>query len=173
MPGGGMNYLSLRSLDGKRCSEFYQKSLEYAQFLWVAGKPAQAILQLNRAWAADLPDDDPVLSRWVPPFAALAWMLAQRDEMQGGGFIGNPVRHFQHLATRVTGPRREVRSWRAWACFHIAESRLDSSVHPRDEYQIEREELCIPDTEETLTALHQHGWSGESNHARTALCFQP
>ena len=40
---------------------FYQDALRYAQSQWISGKPAQAILQLDKAWMADLPADHPVL----------------------------------------------------------------------------------------------------------------
>lgn len=163
IPRSGMSYLTLRGLDGKRCSKFYEISLEYAQFLWVAAKPAQAILQLNRAWASDLPDNDPILVIWEPPYRALSWMMANHD---CDTFMGNPVRHFQHLASRMSGPRSEVRSWRAWACLHISESLLDAHDFPRDQIQIEREQLVIPEMAEVLSALQQCGWAEESEIAR-------
>ena len=45
----------------ERGAAFYQDALRYAQSLWISGKPAQAILQLDKAWMADLSDDAAVL----------------------------------------------------------------------------------------------------------------
>ncbi len=79
------------------------------------------------------------------PYEAMVWYLAKRSQEL---FIGNPVRHFQHLATRMSGEHAELRSWRAWACFHLAESVLPESDYPRDFEQIEKEGLEIPSLEE-------------------------
>ena len=98
---------------GRRDAGFYRAALEYGQSLWMEGKPAQAILQLNKAWSADLEGGECVLSEWPLPYRALVWMLKHAPE---GRFLGNPVRHFLHLATRVRGERAEIRIWRAWAC---------------------------------------------------------
>lgn len=112
---------------------FHQACLELAQSFWKQGKPAQAILQLNKA--AFVPS--------IPaPFPALVWFLLNRNP---GLFLGNPVRHFQHLASRISGPNAPLRAWRAWACFHLAEHILPPSDFPRDEEQIAREGLVIPD----------------------------
>lgn len=150
-----------RCLGEDRGPLFYVAALRYAQSLWREGKPAQAILQLNKAWMADLPPDDPILQEWPAPYRALSWMLKHGQEL---GFIGNPVRHFQHLATRVNGPRREVRQWRAWACFHLAEKVLaDAERYPRDFPQSEREGLTFPYLGQTRNSLYIHGWSGEDS----------
>jgi hypothetical protein len=124
------------------------------------GKPAQAILQLNKAWSAELMDDEEVLKNWPLPYQALLWMLSNAPV---DGFLGNPVRHFQHLATRVCGPNAALRSWRAWACFHLSARVLSRDEFPADLEQIEREGLVIPNVEEVLEQLHQRGLSGESN----------
>ena len=61
------------------------------------------------------------------------------------GFLGNPVRHFQHLATRMSGPLQEVRTARAWKCFHIARRVLgERGDFPLDGRQIAREGIFIP-----------------------------
>ena len=161
-----LTYRSIRELGRRRDELFYRTCLEYSQFLWTAGKPAQAILQLNRAWSADLPPDAPVLESYPPPYMALRWILEHRHE---AGFIGNPVRHFQHLATRISGPRKLVRSWRAWACFHLSEKLLSADDFPRDELQISSEELVIPSFQETEKQLNQLGWMNELQHYRSAL----
>lgn len=141
-----------------RGAGFYVAALEYAQSLWMEGKPAQAILQLNKAMSADLTENEATMAGYAAPYRALVWILKQDVK---GRFLGNPVRHFQHLATRMCGPRSEVRSWRAWACFHLSEGTLPRAGFPRDEEQIRREKLTIPTTDRVLDALAVSGWLGE------------
>jgi hypothetical protein len=145
---------------------FYLAALRFAQSLWREGKPAQAILQLNKAWMAELRGGEPVLADWPPPFRALDWILRHaRDDH----FLGNPVRHFQHLATRIAGPRPAPRAWRAWACFHLAEQTLPPARFPRDLAQVAREQVEIPPVAAVLEALHRLGWPGEAGLAAELL----
>ena len=141
-------------------SAFYQDALRYAQSQWMVGKPAQAVLQLNKAWMADLAADDVVLVDFPPPYRALGWILSQAGD-GGCGLLGNPVRHFQHLASRVNGPRAELRAWRAWVCFHLAERRLDGGKFPRDGVQLVREGLWIPGFPRACAEVGRLGWQGE------------
>lgn len=124
---------------------FYLACLEYAQSLWLQEKPAQAILQLNKAFMADI--SNPAIPL---PYRALIWFLENR---KSDLFIGNPVRHFQHLATRMSGPRAGLRSWRAWACLHLARLVLPESEFPLDQDQIITESLILPDLTEVLENL--------------------
>lgn len=84
------------------------------------------------------------------PFAALTWYLENRP---ADLFIGNPVRHFQHLASRMSGANPGIRASRAWACFHLAEEILPQEDYPRDHQQIESEGLIIPTAAEVLKKL--------------------
>lgn len=137
----------------QRGPEFYQDALCYAQSQWISGKPAQAILQLDKAWMAEYPGDH------GHPYQALVWIL--RNAANGNhGYLGNPVRHFQHLASRMSGPRSEIRSWRAWLCLHLAERTLPSGF-PRDGRQLAREGLWVPGIARCLAAIHRLGWDGE------------
>lgn len=151
---------------GAKGAEFYLDALRFAQSQWLAGKPAQAILQLNKSWMADLPDGDPVLLTNPPPYRALVWIL-ERASTRDCGYLGNPVRHFQHLASRMSGPRAEIRSWRAWTCFHLAEEILNRSQYPRDGGQIAREGLRIPSWQQALHEVSQNGWPGEAAELRS------
>ena len=117
--------------------KFYLSCLKLSQSLWLQQKPAQAILQLNKAFLADLTKPPHSL-----PYSALVWYLQNRHPDL---FLGNPVRHFQHLATRMSGPRSTLRTWRAWACFHLAKQILPDSQFPPDHDQISRENLILPD----------------------------
>lgn len=130
-----------RDISGARKSggaNAFTAALTCAQSLWLQGLPAQALLQLNHAMSQDLSGEE---APWPMPYQALVWILSRRHEE---GFLGNPVRHFQHLATRMSGPNKELRIARAWVCFHLAESVLPADEFPRDERQIEKERLTIP-----------------------------
>lgn len=151
---------------------FYQDALRYAQSQWISGKPAQTLLQLDKAWMADLPDGDPVLRNHPPPYRALAWILRQAAD-GNCGYLGNPVRHFQHLASRMSGPRAEIRSWRAWLCMHLAERVLPRTGFPRDGRQLAREGLWIPSLQRSLDAVAAAGWTGEAEAALHAFREPP
>lgn len=152
----------------ERGSAFYQDALRYGQSLWMSGKPAQALLQLDKAWMADLPAGDPVLADDPSPYQALVWII-ERAAFDDCGYLGNPVRHFQHLASRMSGDRAEIRSWRAWLCFHLSEHMLPRAKFPRDGYQISREGLWIPGLACSLAAVAKLGWPGETEIARHCL----
>ncbi len=148
-------------------ADFYLDALSFAQSQWISGKPAQAILQLNKAWMADLTGAEPILQTHPSPYRALVWIM--KTAANGGhGYMGNPVRHFQHLASRMSGPRAEIRSWRAWLCFHLAEKTL--SGFPRDGEQLAREGLWIPGVRRTLHEVSAKGWEAE---AKVAQDFRP
>ncbi len=148
--------------------EFYAAALRYAHSQWRLGKPAQALLQLNKAWMADLGEATEVLRMLPPPYRALGWIM-ENAAASGDGFLGNPVRHFQHLASRMSGPRAAVRSARAWLCFHLAETLLPSENFPRDGVQLVREGLWIPSWQCALTQVAQGGWPGEAECAAGAF----
>jgi ribosomal protein S18 acetylase RimI-like enzyme len=131
----------------ERGETFYLQSLCYAQSLWQAGLPAQAILQCNRAFSVVLPPQAPVLRQHPWPYRALAWILMHRRPDQ---FLGNPTRHWQHLATRMVEPHKNLRTWRAWACWYIARRLLPEADFPADDKQLVTENLVEP----TFTAIH-------------------
>lgn len=138
----------------KECgANYYMASLRLSQSYWLQRKQANAILQLNKAFMADLKEPSHPL-----PYSALVWFL---DNRRGGEFLGNPVRHFQHLATRMNAPRKELRTWRAWACFHIAKSVLPERYYPVDSIQIDKEHLLVPKFEEVLNKLKKLGLTNE------------
>jgi len=158
-PGQWLTAATMAVWRADRGAGFYEAALCCAQALWQQGKPAQAILQLNRAWSADLGGAEPVLAAWPPPYRALSWMLGRAPE---ACYLGNPVRHFQHLATRMHEVRREPRVWRAWACFHLAEGILPAGRFPRDQRQIETEGVVPPSPGQVLAGLDRHGWKEEA-----------
>ncbi|MCP5537331.1 MAG: hypothetical protein H7A51_14005 [Akkermansiaceae bacterium] len=138
--------------------DYYLAALTCAQSLWLEGKPAQALLQLNHAMGVAMEADDPVVIQWPLPYQAKVWIFTRRHE---DGFMGNPTRHYQHLASRMSGPNSKLRSWRAWACFHLSERVLPADEFPRDRRQIEMEGLVIPAWETTLHEINQLGTEGE------------
>lgn len=147
---------------------FYQDALEFAQSQWLSGKPAQAVLQLDKAWMAEIPEGSPVLLTHPSPWRALRWILEIAAD-GSCGYLGNPVRHFQHLASRMSGPRAEIRSWRAWAAMHLAEKILGSAGFPRDGRQIVREGLWIPGMDAAIHAIDLLGWQGEAGLLRETM----
>lgn len=145
---------------------FHHAALSYAQSLWLEGKPAQAILQINKSFMADLENAD-----GLSAYSALVWIM--RAGADGyAGFMGNPVRHFQHLATRMSGPRAEIRIWRAWICFHLAERILPPGFD-RDGRQMVREGIWIPGIHIATAMIHRLGWPGEADCVCAALCVNP
>ncbi len=135
---------------------FYLQAQRCAQSLWRQGFPAQSLLQINRAFGADLGGDEAVLRSWPLPYRAAVWVMDQRLTHQ---FIGNPRRHYQHLATRMVEPRKGQRSWRAWACWYLA-CRLYPD-YPADEKQIAEEGVVEPSRAEVVAGLEAHGIAGE------------
>lgn len=157
-----LDFTVTRRHGADRGPAFYRDALRFAQSLWQQGRPAQAILQLDKAFMANF-IDEAWLAKDMDPWAAMAWMLqCLRNGMEGFG--GNPVRHFQHLASRMSGPCPEARRWRAWVCLHLAEHILPPDHFPRDGHQIAREGLWIPGRHRALAGLVRHGWRGEASH---------
>lgn len=144
----------------------YLAALTCAQSLWLQGLPAQAILQLNHAMSLDMHEESQVMLDWPIPYRAFFWMIQRHNEE---GFLGNPVRHFQHLATRMSGSNKNLRVWRAWACFHLSESILPTELFPRDEKQISKEELSIPEMQQAQQELILLGKSNEAFELRALL----
>lgn len=151
---------------GSYDDRFYEAALRYGQSLWLEGKAAQALLQMNKALMADLSGEEDVLRNYPLPYAAKRWVI---EHCPAEEFLGNPVRHYQHLASRMSGPRAELRTWRAWGCFHLSAALLPAADYPRDERQIEREELAIPEWLETLEQLASLGLPGESDLLREVV----
>lgn len=148
----------IRELRKKGGHAAFTALLSCAQSLWLQGLPAQALLQLNHTLALDpLPLVSAARCPAIP-YQAKVWMFQHcgADE-----FIGNPVRHYQHLATRVSGPNRTLRSWRAWACFHLAQMTLPVADFPCDQRQIEKENLQLPGWGEVVEALQRRGHMNE------------
>lgn len=121
---------------------------------------------LNRAMGARLDPtlDRDLLLRHPLPYRAVGWILRHGE---AGGFLGNPRRHFQHLATRMSGPDPERRTARAWACWELA--RRVNADWPPDLEQIESESLTEPDLEQIERDLSMHGLQGEVAEWQLAL----
>jgi GNAT superfamily N-acetyltransferase len=149
-----------------RGPRFYETALAYAQALWRAGFPAKCLLLVNRALACVFPAGDEVLHRWPLPYSAVAWILANRRE---GQFIGNPRRHYQHLATRMVEPHKELRAWRAWACWYLAKELLPESEFPCDLRQIRAESLVEPPHDEIMRRLRVLSLMGDEEAWLAAL----
>lgn len=153
-PRPGLDWRSLNSLGGERGGRFYHACLEYAHSLWQRGYAARAVLCLDRAMGADLGGGEPELGRWPMPYDALAWLLAHTP---AGTFIGNPRVHFQHYADRMNEPRRELRRWRAWACWALAR-RVMPRLEGDPRHRVDEPSLAL--IEERLRIL---GMPGEAD----------
>lgn len=164
LPDQVLTAASLAAHGDTRGPGFYLAALLYAQSLWLEGFPARALLLVNRALGSDFTGGEAVLKQWPLPYRAVGWLLRHHLPRQ---FIGNPRRHWQHLATRMSGPRAELRAWRAWACWRLACLTLpDLSA---DEAQIAREGVREPAEEEIAAQLAQWGLPGEAALWREAL----
>jgi RimJ/RimL family protein N-acetyltransferase len=130
----------IHQLGKDRSETFYGTALHYAQSLWLEGYPAKALLLVNRALSCRLPGLSLQRDR-ARPYLAVAWMLHHRPE---GLFIGNPRRHYQHLATRMVEPHKTLRTWRAWSCWYLAKQLLPETAYPADEKQIREESIVEP-----------------------------
>lgn len=153
---------------------FYETCHRYAQTLWQTGFPAKCILLLNRALSCPLKADEPVLQRWPLPYQALAWLLIHRPADQ---FIGNPRRHWQHLATRMVEPHKALRTWRAWACWYLAKEILPEADFPSDLQQIREEGIAEPTKAEISQQLQRlspaddlHQWQQALAWTQQQLC---
>ena len=148
---------AVAGLGPDRGAAFYETALGYAQCLWRAGLPARSLLLINRAMGCDLDGSEPILRQWPMPYRAVAWILQSHRPDQ---FIGNPRRHWQHLATRMVPPRKDLRTWRAWACWFLARHILPH--YPADDLQIAREGIREPEPSEIARQLSQLGLPGEA-----------
>lgn len=139
-----------------RGESFYLEAQRCAQSLWRQGFPAQSLLLINRALGSDLDGTEPVLADWPLPYRAAVWVMQQRTTPQ---FIGNPRRHYQHLATRMVEPRKVQRAWRAWGCWFFACQLFPD--YPADEKQIAEEGVVEPSRDAILEGIREHGIPGE------------
>ncbi len=115
-----------------------------AQSLWLQGYPGQALLMLNHAFAC--PGH---VGREV--YEAVAWILEWGDSL---GFIGNPRRHYQHLATRMNeSSLKLLRQARAWNCWLLAG--IVCPHFPNDDEQVRSENFELPTAEEVRMQSYQ------------------
>ncbi len=161
-----LSAVSMRRVGSDRGEAFFLLALQCAQALWMKGLPAQSLLLMNRAFSADLNGDESILIDYPLPYRAMRWVMEARRADQ---FIGNPRRHFKHLATRMSGPRRELRSWRAWGCWAIAREVFPTD--PADLKQLEEEGMVEPEREEIRCRLADLGHPGEAKEWEGCLRF--
>lgn len=160
IPDKALTHHVMASFRRERGEAFYETALQYAASLWLQGLPARSLLLINRALGADLQGNELVLKRWPLPYAAVRWVLENRpDEAH---FLGNPRRHYQHLATRMVPPRKDQRMWRAWACWYLAAQVLPEEQFPPDAVQLHAEGVVEPSRETIAAGLETHGIAHES-----------
>lgn len=150
LPDRRFTAADIQALGSDRSGDFYHVALHYAQSLWLDGFPAKALLLINRALACHLPEVS--LNHPVQPYHAVGWILMNRHT---DSFIGNPRRHYQHLATRMVAPHKDLRTWRAWACWNLSCIALDEQDFPADAAQILKEGVIEPRFSQILTKLFE------------------
>lgn len=148
LPERALTHEDMRALGADRTRVFYVTALSYAHSLWLAGFPAKALLLINRALSCNLPDIR--LNGAAKPYHAVAWILQNRPADR---FIGNPRRHYQHLATRMVEPHKALRTWRAWACWHLSRKILSEADFPPDLDQVREERVIKPRRDEIAENL--------------------
>ncbi|MDZ4287172.1 MAG: GNAT family N-acetyltransferase [Prosthecobacter sp.] len=147
---------------------FYEMAHRYAQSLWRLGYPAKCILLLNRALSSPMTGGEPILQRLPLPYQAMAWLLLHRPADQ---FIGNPRRHWQHLATRMVQPNKELRTWRAWACWYLAKEILPETEFPGDLEQIREEGVVEPTFDQIADHLRRLSPANDMDVWQAALAW--
>ncbi len=168
LPVEPMTHETILALGKDRGPTFYEVALRRANWLWMDEQPAKAILLINRAFASShVPpgtEDTPATVDWALeksitgldelPYRSLAWMLrrALPEKLPGSCRV-----HYQHLATRMSGPRPELRTWRAWAAWCY--TRRIWPELPADEKQ---EGVVEPTEAEVEAGLQEWGSSGEA-----------
>jgi hypothetical protein len=155
-----LDWRHLHQCGSDRGPSFYRRCLEYAQYLWLHATPARSLLAVDRALFSTVSENEPVLRSWPLPYAAISWIITRAP---GDLFLGNPRIHYQHLADRVKGPRSQVRSWRAWAGWHIVRA-----VRPDFEGDV-RHPVVPPTLSEVQAGLTTHGIPGEIECWRNAF----
>lgn len=152
--------------EGPRDADFFYQALCCGQSRWLEGLPAQALLMLNRAMGArlEMGKDAKLLECHPIPYRAVRWILRYGG---AAGFIGNPRRHFQHLATRMSGHGTELRVARAWGCWELAKATNCDWL--ADEEQIERECVIEPTLDQVENNLTRYGLPAEVDEWLKAL----
>jgi len=151
-PAPKMSHRDLTELRGGDTGAYYFKALQYGHYLWRRGKAGRAILALTRALYADLPPGAPVLREWPLPYAALHRIVAHHPS---DDFPGNPRVSFQHQATRLRGPRtdlRRARAWAVWALIRHARPGLPADL---------TQKITEPSPSDIEAMLERHGHPGE------------
>jgi len=140
LPERPLTHEDIHQLGVDRSARFHGAALGYAQTMWLNGYPAKSLLLISRALACRL-EDVSLLAEKAKPYHAVAWLVQNRAEES---FIGNPRRHYQHLASRMVEPHRELRRWRAWACWYLMRQLLSETEFPSDTRQIREESTVEP-----------------------------
>jgi GNAT superfamily N-acetyltransferase len=102
------------------------------------------------------------------PYHAVAWIVHHRP---AGRFIGNPRLHYQHLASRMVEPYRELRRWRAWACWYLTRELLPEKEFPSDTRQIRVESTVEPRRAEIAQRLDELSPSDDRDAWESALAW--
>lgn len=159
VPAGEMSYRDLRQDPGSgqdAATSRFTSACTYANYLWMSGVPARAILALCRAIYLDPKALHQDLQQ---PYIAYVWFLQHHD---GRGFLGNPRLSFLHQATRIND-QHALKRHRAWAMWYLTVT--TNPAFPTDPAIAEH-----PPTPDQLQAfLNEQGLRSEGAHWLEAL----
>ncbi len=164
--GQPLSHQDMEALGGERGPQFYETALKYAQSLGRCGFPAKSLLLCNRALMTPVKKGDAILKANPLPYKAIAWLMVNRRE---GQFLGNPRYHYQHLASRLRGPGKELAVWRSWACWYLAKEVLPEGEFPADLVQIRSEQLIEPAHDTIVQQLRKLSSAGDEQAWADAL----
>ena len=133
----------------------FPRACAYANFLWMKGMPARAILALCRG--IYLPPGDNPAGR-IQPYRAYVWLLQHH---RGQGFLGNPRISFARQATRIPSAQ-SLKIHRAWAMWYLSTTTLPDL--PPDGRVLE----CPPSADKLARYLNASGVPGEGETFLTA-----
>ena len=165
LPERPLTHEDLHALGTDRGPRFHHAALAYAQGMWLANFPAKALLLVSRAQSCRL-EEVSLLTEGAMPYHAVAWIVHHRP---AGRFIGNPRLHYQHLASRMVEPHRELRRWRAWACWYLTRELLSEAEFPSDTRQIRAESTVEPRRAEIAQQLDALSPSNDRSAWESAL----
>ncbi len=151
LPERAFTHEDIHELGADRSARFHQTALGYAQTMWLNAYPAKALLLISRALACRL-EDVSLLAEKAMPYHAMGWIVQNRPADR---FIGNPRLHYQHLASRMVDPHRELRRWRAWACWYLTKQLLPEDEFPADARQIRAESTVEPRRADIVEKLEE------------------
>lgn len=123
------DYRILRDSGAQGSPTFVNAALRYAQYLWISGYPARAILALCRAlYVSDNYNQN--IEPAFCPYRAYRWLIQFPNPI---GFMGNPRISFQHQTLRMPSHSTTAKRCRAHALWLLTiKNRPDLNADPKE-----------------------------------------